>query len=92
MSISSITPQLRTTDMASSIHFYTEKLGFTVEFNYEGFYVGLNTGGRHVTSSASTSQTLRSHTLKRAGISISTSASRTWPPSPIDSGQTEYPW
>lgn len=44
MTIKHIIPQLRTTDMASSIEFYTEKLGFTVEFNYEGFYVGIRAG------------------------------------------------
>jgi len=44
MAISRIIPQLRTTDMASSIRFYTEKLAFTVEFNYEDFYAGIRTG------------------------------------------------
>jgi catechol 2,3-dioxygenase-like lactoylglutathione lyase family enzyme len=39
--IKSIAPQLRTVDIASSIAFYTEKLGFTVEFNYEDFYAGI---------------------------------------------------
>lgn len=48
MSISSITPQLRTTDMASSIRFYTEKLGFAVEFNYEDFYVGISSGSQQI--------------------------------------------
>ena len=48
MNISSITPQLRTTDMASSIRFYTEKLGFTVEFNYQDFYVGINSGSQQI--------------------------------------------
>ena len=41
MAIKGIAPQLRTVDMASSIRFYTEKLGFTVEFNYEDFYAGI---------------------------------------------------
>ena len=44
MGITRIAPQLRTTDMKSTIRFYTEKLGFTLEFNYEDFYVGLRTG------------------------------------------------
>src|SRR4051794_14875097 len=44
MSINAIIPQLRTTDMASSIRFYTEKLGFTVDFNYEDFYTGIRAG------------------------------------------------
>src|SRR4051794_14458587 len=42
--ISRIIPQLRTTDMTSSINFYTQKLGFIVDFNYEGFYVGIGYG------------------------------------------------
>lgn len=44
MTIKHIIPQLRTTDMASSLKFYTETLGFTVEFNYEEFYVGIRAG------------------------------------------------
>jgi catechol 2,3-dioxygenase-like lactoylglutathione lyase family enzyme len=44
MAITGIVPQLRTTDMASSLRFYVEKLGFSVEFNYEDFYVGIRTG------------------------------------------------
>ena len=44
MTIKSISPQLRTTDMTSSIRFYTAKLGFTVEFNYEDFYAGIRAG------------------------------------------------
>jgi catechol 2,3-dioxygenase-like lactoylglutathione lyase family enzyme len=46
MAITGIVPQLRTTDMASSIRFYTEKLGFAVEFNYEDFYSGIRAGGQ----------------------------------------------
>ncbi len=44
MTIKGIAPQLRTTDMAVSIRFYTEKLGFTVDFNYEDFYAGIRAG------------------------------------------------
>lgn len=44
MTIKAVIPQLRTTDMTSSVSFYTEKLGFTVEFNYEDFYVGVRAG------------------------------------------------
>lgn len=44
MAITGIVPQLRTTDMASSIRFYTEKLGFSVEFNYQDFYAGIRVG------------------------------------------------
>lgn len=46
MAISRIVPQLRTTDMASSIRFYTEKLGFAVEFQYQDFYAGIGAGGQ----------------------------------------------
>jgi catechol 2,3-dioxygenase-like lactoylglutathione lyase family enzyme len=48
MAITGIAPQLRTTDMASSIRFYTEKLGFSVEFNYQDFYAGLRAGSQIV--------------------------------------------
>src|SRR5262245_58149629 len=48
MTITCIIPQLRTTDMASSIRFYTEKLGFSVEFNYDDFYTGIRAGGQLV--------------------------------------------
>ena len=46
MTITGIVPQLRTTDMASSIRFYTEKLGFSVAFNYQDFYTGIRAGGQ----------------------------------------------
>ena len=46
MSVTGIIPQLRTTDMASSIRFYTEKLGFSVEFNYRDFYTGIRAGAQ----------------------------------------------
>jgi catechol 2,3-dioxygenase-like lactoylglutathione lyase family enzyme len=44
MAITAIRPQLRTVDINSSIAFYTEKLGFTLEFNYQDFYAGVRTG------------------------------------------------
>lgn len=44
MAIISVVPQLRTMDMASSTRFYTEKLGFSVEFNYRDFYTGIRAG------------------------------------------------
>ena len=46
MAITGIVPQLRTTDMATSIAFYTHKLGFSVEFNYQDFYTGIRAGDR----------------------------------------------
>ena len=48
MGIRTITPQLRTTDMASTIAFYTEKLGFTVDFQYEDFYAGIRNGDQTI--------------------------------------------
>lgn len=44
MAITGIIPQLRTMDIASSIRFYTEKLDFVVEFNYQDLYVGIRRG------------------------------------------------
>jgi catechol 2,3-dioxygenase-like lactoylglutathione lyase family enzyme len=46
MAITGIVAQLRTTDMASSIRFYTEKLGFSVEFNYQDFCILVNASSR----------------------------------------------
>lgn len=48
MQIANIIPQLRTTDLAASIAFYTTQLGFTLEFQYEDFYAGIRAGGRVV--------------------------------------------
>jgi catechol 2,3-dioxygenase-like lactoylglutathione lyase family enzyme len=42
--ISRVIPQLRTTDLAGSIRFYTEKLGCTLEFQHEDFYAGIRAG------------------------------------------------
>jgi catechol 2,3-dioxygenase-like lactoylglutathione lyase family enzyme len=42
--ISSVIPQLRTTDLAASIEFYTTRLGFTLEFQYDDFYAGVRSG------------------------------------------------
>ena len=44
MQISNIVPQLRTTDLAASVDFYTTKLGFTLEFLYDDFYAGVRSG------------------------------------------------
>lgn len=48
MAITQIVPQLRTTDMPASIAFYTEKLDFTLEFNYQDFYAGIKTGSQMI--------------------------------------------
>jgi catechol 2,3-dioxygenase-like lactoylglutathione lyase family enzyme len=46
MPISGVIPQLRTTDLAGSIRFYTTKVGLTLEFQYEDFYAGIRAGGQ----------------------------------------------
>ena len=46
MQISSATTQLRTTDLAASIRFYTTKVGLTLEFQYKDFYAGIRAGGQ----------------------------------------------
>jgi catechol 2,3-dioxygenase-like lactoylglutathione lyase family enzyme len=40
--------QLRTTDLARSIRFYTEVLGLELAFEYEGFYAGLRAGDQMI--------------------------------------------
>ena len=44
MHIRRVTTQLRTTDLAGSIRFYTEALGFELAFTYDDFYAGLQAG------------------------------------------------
>lgn len=44
MQIASVVPQLRTTDLAASIEFYTTKLDFTLEFQYGDFYAAVRSG------------------------------------------------
>jgi catechol 2,3-dioxygenase-like lactoylglutathione lyase family enzyme len=46
MAISGVIPQLRTTDLASSIRFYTTKLGLSLEFQYRDFYAGIRAGNQ----------------------------------------------
>jgi catechol 2,3-dioxygenase-like lactoylglutathione lyase family enzyme len=46
MTISGVIPQLRTTDLASSIRFYTTKLGLSLEFKYQDFYAGIRAGNQ----------------------------------------------
>lgn len=42
--ITTITPQVRTTDIAATVRFYTEVLGFVLEFQFEDFYAGIRIG------------------------------------------------
>jgi catechol 2,3-dioxygenase-like lactoylglutathione lyase family enzyme len=44
MTVTRVIPQLRTTDLAASISFYTDKLGLKLEFEYEDFYAGIRAG------------------------------------------------
>ena len=44
MQILSVIAQLRTTDLAESIRFYTTKVGLTLEFQYQDFYAGIRAG------------------------------------------------
>ena len=48
MQITNVIPQLRTTNLAESIRFYTTKLGFTLEFQYDDFYAGVRAGSHVV--------------------------------------------
>src|SRR5262245_38998437 len=50
MSVVSITPQLRTTDLERSIRFYTEKVGLQLDFVHADFYAGIRApgGGFHL--------------------------------------------
>jgi catechol 2,3-dioxygenase-like lactoylglutathione lyase family enzyme len=44
--ISNVIAQLRTTDLAESIRFYTSLPGFTLDFQYEDFYAGIRVGAQ----------------------------------------------
>lgn len=44
MKIKKIAPQIRTTDMTSTLRYYIDVLGFSQEFNYEDFYAGIRAG------------------------------------------------
>lgn len=48
MTIKGIIPQLRTTDIQASVQFYTDKLGFALEFIYQDFYAGVSAGGQMI--------------------------------------------
>jgi catechol 2,3-dioxygenase-like lactoylglutathione lyase family enzyme len=44
VSIRSITPQLRTTNLEATLQFYTAVLGFTETFRFQDFYAGVAVG------------------------------------------------
>jgi len=45
MTVLTITPQLRTTDLDGSIRFFTERVGLELEFRHSDFYAGIRSGG-----------------------------------------------
>ena len=46
MQITSAIAQLRTTNLAESIRFYTTKVGLTLEFQHQDFYAGIRAGSQ----------------------------------------------
>ncbi len=46
MAVSGVILQLRTTNLEQAITFYTEKLGFTLDFQYSDFYAGIKAGNQ----------------------------------------------
>ena len=44
MRVSGVVAQLRTTDLAGSVRFYTTQVGFKLEFQYQDFYAGIRAG------------------------------------------------
>jgi catechol 2,3-dioxygenase-like lactoylglutathione lyase family enzyme len=40
-SLNYVAPVFRVTDLTRSLSYYRDRLGFEVEFNYKGFYVGV---------------------------------------------------
>jgi catechol 2,3-dioxygenase-like lactoylglutathione lyase family enzyme len=46
MQISSVAAQLRTTDLAASVRFYTALPGFTLAFQHADFYAGIRAGAQ----------------------------------------------
>ena len=53
-SLNYVAPVFRVVDLARSLSYYSDQLGFEVEFNYEGFYAGILCDGCriHLTCSA----------------------------------------
>lgn len=47
-SLSYVAPVFRVSDLARSLSYYHDRLGFEVEFNYEGFYAGVLRDGCHI--------------------------------------------
>ena len=47
-SLSHIAPVFRVSDLQRSLAYYRDRLGFEVEFDYEGFYASVRRDGCHV--------------------------------------------
>lgn len=43
-----VAPVFRVADLARSLAYYRDRLGFEVEFIYDGFYAGLRRDGCHI--------------------------------------------
>ena len=46
--LKSMSPQFLVADLQRSLEFYTDKLGFEVDFQYEGFYAGVRRDGHSI--------------------------------------------
>lgn len=46
MHVTGVVAQLRTTDLAASIRFYTMTLGLALDFQYQDFYAGIRAGSQ----------------------------------------------
>ena len=88
MRISGAIPQLRTTDLGSSIRFYTEKVGLTLEFQYEDFYAGIRAGGQVFHLKLADQKVPSIAFVDRGGTFISTSRRTTPRTRPRCSGAT----
>ena len=92
MKILHVIPQLRTTDLAASIRFYTEQLGFTLDFRYADFYAGVRAGGQVVHLKLVDTAIRPSTSSAPASISISIWRPTMRPRSPSVSARTGSRW
>ena len=68
MQISDVIAQLRTTDLAASIRFYTALPGFPLAFQYDDFYAGIRAGPQLFISSSSIQRIPRSRSWRATTI------------------------
>src|SRR5260370_32058187 len=76
MRISGAIAQMRTTDVAESIRFYTTKVGLTLEFQYQDFYAGIRAGNQVFHLKLADERDPPSRSRTRANISTSISRRR----------------